>query len=86
MTEAELRRHASEAQNLLSAPVFRDALKALEDETIEELLATKTMWRWGDRKRRVLADRVNAIRDLKHRLEIAVQMGLHAAERARLGI
>jgi len=84
MTEAELRRHASDAQRILSEPVFRDALKALENEALEELLAIKTTWRWGDRKRRILADRVNAIRDLRHRLEIAVQMGLHAAERARL--
>ena len=81
MTEAELRRHASDAHRLLNEPVLRDALKALEDDALEELLATKTMWRWGDRKRRILADRVNAIRDLRHRLEITVEMGRHTAER-----
>lgn len=83
MTEAELRRHASDAHRLLNDPVFCAALVTLEQEALEELLNTRTIWRWGDRKRRILIDRVNVIRDLKQRLEMAVQMGLHAAEMAQ---
>lgn len=83
ITEPELRRRASDAKRLLDEPVLREALAELENAAIEEMLSIKAAWPWADRKRRMLADRANAIRDLRNRLEIMVQAGLHAAEMAR---
>lgn len=83
ITDAELRRRASDAHNLLNNPVFRDALAEMESDALEELLAIKAAWPWADRKRRMLVDHIKTIRALQQRLEIAVQAGLHAAEMAR---
>lgn len=83
MTEAELRRRASDAQRILDEPVLRDTFAAMERDALEELLAIKAAWPWADRKRRMLADRINVIRDLKHRLAMSIQMGLYESEMAK---
>lgn len=71
MTDAE--RRASEARRLLNEPLLVEAFDKLESRLTEQLLALPT-WR-GEKQRRALIDRINAIRDLRAELETVIVIG-----------
>ena len=64
---------ASEAKRLLEelAPYFAE----LERETLEAIVRIPAWYRWSDRKRRCLADRINVIRDVQAKLKTIIAMG-----------
>lgn len=82
MTPDERILRGERARQLLEDPVMKDALDSLEKRYTEELLRVSTWTRWGDRKRRALADRVNAVRELRAVLEAEMAMGRQAAQRS----
>lgn len=79
MTPDQHRFRAAEARRLLDEPLLNEALDALERAAIEELLAVKGYWR-ADKRRRMLADRVNVVRELRARLKSVIAMGDQAAK------
>lgn len=74
----ELAKHrAAEARRLSDEPLLNEAFDAIERAAIEEMLSVKG-WR-ADKRRRLLADRVNAIRDLRARLRTMIATGEQTA-------
>lgn len=74
LTDAEYR--ASEARRLLEEPLLKQGLAYLENGAIEEMLSINDAEPEDDRRRRMLADRVRVIRDLRSQLEMAIAEGL----------
>ncbi|MHA6684491.1 hypothetical protein [Mesorhizobium sp. A556] len=70
---------AQAARRLLDEPLIVDALESLERRSVDEMLAAPAFSIFGDRKRRRLADRVNAIRALRSELEMEIALGNQAA-------
>ncbi len=68
---------ASEAKRLLEelAPYFAE----LERRTIEEMVAVRSWDEESDRKRRCLADKITAIRDVQSDLKAIIMDGKQAA-------
>lgn len=71
---------ASEAKRMLDemAPYFAE----LERRAIEDMVRIPGWYRWGDRKRRLLADRVNVIREVQAQLQSIIVVGKQAAVRS----
>lgn len=67
---------ASEAKRLLEelAPYFAE----LERDAIEEMVRTNTWDEEGDRKRRCLADQIQAVRKVQTKLASVIQVGAHS--------
>lgn len=65
-------RRAAEARRLLDEPLFKEALSAIEQQAIEELLRVPF---WSDRRRRMLADRVRVIRGIRDHLRTVIMAG-----------
>jgi hypothetical protein len=63
----ETTRRAQEAKRLLDEPLLIEAFASIEADAIEEILTTN-----DDDTRRVLADRVNAIRALRAHLQAVI--------------
>lgn len=63
----ETERRAQEAQRILDEPLFQEAFDLIEAQAIEEMLSIKG-WRWGDKRRRLAAERINVIRGIKSHL------------------
>ena len=80
MTPEERIQRGEHARILMQDPLLQEALDRIEKRAVEELLKVPTFARWGDRKRRALTDRVNAIRDLRSALETELALGRQAAE------
>lgn len=79
MNQDQHRFRAAEARRLLDEPLLNEAFDAIERAAIEDMLAVKGYWR-ADRRRRMLADRVNAVRELRARLKSVIAMGDQAAK------
>jgi hypothetical protein len=70
---------AAEAKRLLEelAPYFAE----LEHRTVEEMLQTRNWDEESDRKRRCLADKITAIRDVQSQLRSIIVAGKPAREK-----
>lgn len=75
MNEKEFR--AGEAKRLLNEPLLVEALDGIERAAVEDMIAADRTPE-GDQHRRVLADRVQAIRDLRGFLETTIALGQQA--------
>ncbi len=64
---------AAEAKRMLEelAPYFAE----LERRAIEDIVRIPSWHRWADRKRRVLADRINVIREVQAQLQSIIVIG-----------
>jgi hypothetical protein len=71
-------RRAQEAQRILDEPLFQEALALIEASALEDMLSI-TGWRWGDKRRRIAAERINVIRGIKSHLMTIVVQGKQAA-------
>lgn len=80
-TDDEKRYRASEAERLLNEPLLKEAFDELERSNIEQMLAVGSVAisEDDDRKRRALAERVNAIRDVRTKLHAMISEGKHVA-------
>ena len=79
MTPDEKIRRASEAQQLMQNPFLREAFDKIERDAMEEMLSAHPWARLGDRKRRLAAERVRTIRDVRAALVSVIAEGQHAA-------
>lgn len=70
-------RRTQEAQRILDEPMFQEALDLIEQQAIEDMLSIKG-WRWGDKRRRIAAERINTIRGIKAHLLGLVTQGKQA--------
>lgn len=68
---------ASEAKRMLEelAPYFAE----LERRAIEDIVRIPSWYRWADRKRRCLADRINVIREVQAQLTSIIVIGKQSA-------
>ncbi len=79
MTPDEKIRRANEAQQLMNNPFLKEALERIERQGIEDMLSAHPWARFGDRKRRLAAERVRVIRDVRASLASVIAEGQHAA-------
>jgi hypothetical protein len=78
MSKADDAWRAGEANRLLNEPLLTEALDAVEAEAVEKMVeAPRTPE--GDIERRMMADRVQAIRDLRAHLNAAITLGRQAS-------
>jgi hypothetical protein len=71
-------RRASEAERLLSEPLLNEALSKIEADSVNEMLSCHF---WQDKKRRMLADRINTVRAFKKHLQSVILTGREANRR-----
>lgn len=76
---------AAEAKRLLDEPLLIAAFAELEKRAYEELLRVPAWSPLHDRKRRMLVDRINGIRELRGQLQSVITMGKQEA-RGPIGI
>lgn len=74
----DAKHRADYARRLMDDPVLNEALDALERQAIEDLLRAPF---WRDRHRRILADRVRAIRGIREHLRAVITAGETRARR-----
>jgi hypothetical protein len=77
MSDRDTERRTQEAQRILDEPLFQEALAQIEQQAIEDMLSIKG-WRWGDKRRRIAAERINTIRGIKAHLTGIVVQGTQA--------
>lgn len=71
-------RRSAEAQRLLDEPLLNEAIDKIEQKAVNEILKCHF---WQDRKRRMLVDRVNVVRDIKQHLKAAILDALETNKR-----
>lgn len=65
---------ADRAKQLLDDPFVQELLLELEQRAINEFIQAHRWW-WGDRKRRLAAERLRVVKDFRYLLEMAVTLG-----------
>jgi hypothetical protein len=65
---------ADRAKQLLDDPFVKELLLEIEQRAIAEFIGAHRWW-WGDRKRRLAAERLRCVMTFRHLLEMAVVMG-----------
>lgn len=75
------RRRALDAERVLDDPLLNECFKKLEQAAIDELLGVRGWMPWADAKRRVLSDRVHAIRAVRNDLATMIADAKAAAQR-----
>lgn len=77
MTHDDKAWRAGEANRLLNEPLLTEALDKIEADAVEAMVnAARTPE--GDIERRMMADRVQAIRDFKEHLKLTISLGQQA--------
>lgn len=79
ITALDRRHRAAEADRLLREPLLAEAFTAMENMTIEQMLAIDGAEPEDERKRRQLADKVKIIREVRNELRRFVADGLAEA-------
>jgi hypothetical protein len=79
MTREEQQQRGEVARRIMDEPLLKEAFASLEAKALEELVSSPSFSLFGDRKRRRLADRVRAIRELQGFLETEIALGRQAA-------
>lgn len=80
MTENELRQRGAEAERLLNEPLLKEAIGAVEQSTLTDLLACRGAEPEDDRKRLALVNRLHVIAQLRAHLYGAIAQGKAAAQ------
>ena len=68
---------ADRARQFLADPFVQELLVELEQRAIDEFVTAHRWW-WGDRKRRLAAERIRVVREFKNRIEMAIVTGPEA--------
>jgi hypothetical protein len=68
---------ADRARQFLADPFVQDLLVELEQRAIDEFVNAHRWW-WGDRKRRLAAERIRVVKEFRHRIEMAIMTGPEA--------
>jgi hypothetical protein len=72
---------ADRAKAFLADPFVQELLHDLEQRAIDEFVNAHRWW-WGDRKRRLAAERLQVVKNFRHRIEMAIVTG----PEARIGV
>ena len=65
---------ADRARQFLDDPFVQELLVELEQRAIDEFVSAHRWW-WGDRKRRLAAERIRVVREFRNRIEMAIVTG-----------
>jgi hypothetical protein len=65
---------ANRAKELLDDPFVQELLLELEQRALNEFISAHRWW-WGDRKRRLAAERLRVVKDFRYLIEMAIVMG-----------
>lgn len=65
---------ADRARQFLDDPFVQDLLVELEQRAIDEFVNAHRWW-WGDRKRRLAAERIRVVKEFRNRIEMAIVTG-----------
>jgi hypothetical protein len=65
---------ADRAKQLIDDPFVKELLLEIEQRAINEFIQAHRWW-WGDRKRRLAAEKLRVVREFRHLLEMAVVTG-----------
>jgi hypothetical protein len=68
---------ADRARQFLADPFVKELLLELEQRAITEFVQAHRWW-WGDRKRRLAAERLQVVRNFKYLIEMAIVTGPEA--------
>ena len=68
---------ADRARQFLADPFVQELLVELEQRAIDEFVNAHRWW-WGDRKRRLAAERIRVVREFRNRIEMAIVTGPEA--------
>ena len=68
---------ADRARQLLADPFVQELLVELEQRAIDEFVNAHRWW-WGDRKRRLAAERIRVVKEFRNRIEMAIVTGPEA--------
>lgn len=85
MTPDEKQQRAAEAAQLLANPYLREAFDRIERDAVEAIISAPQWDEKGDRQRRLAAERVRVIRDVRAALQSLIAEGQQAA-RQRPGV
>ena len=65
---------ADRARQFLADPFVQELLVELEQRAIDEFVNAHRWW-WGDRKRRLAAERIRVVKEFRNRIEMAIVTG-----------
>ena len=68
---------ADRARQFIEDPFVKELLLDLEQRALTEFIQAHRWW-WGDRKRRLAAERLRVVRDFKYLIEMAIVTGPEA--------
>jgi len=68
---------ADRARQFLDDPFVQELLVELEQRAIDEFVNAHRWW-WGDRKRRLAAERIRVVKEFRNRIEMAIVTGPEA--------
>ena len=68
---------ADRAKQFLADPFVQELLIELEQRAIDEFVNAHRWW-WGDRKRRLAAERIRVVKEFRNRIEMAIVTGSEA--------
>ena len=79
MTVHEQIQRGEVARRIMSEPLLLEAFATVEAQAVEAFVSASGFSLFGDRKRRLLADRIRTIREVKSLLEPEIALGSQMA-------